>query len=140
MLYLWLTVYSTFHQMRSQTGSVASGCTTSSSFSSSLVRSQAVSSSIQVRDEIFTFWMKKDSDYLEQNNNWSAAIKVMLENYMLILKVCHDIILYVSSIWSTRPKYNVTVASRSFHQIKNLISDFRNKHLHLPALTISISA
>ena len=62
--------------MRSQTGSVASGCTTSSSFSSSLVRSQAVSSSIQVRDEIFTFWMKKDSDYLEQNNNWSAAIKV----------------------------------------------------------------
>ena len=49
VVYLWITVYSTFHQMKTtETGSAR--CTTSSSFSSSLVRhSQATSASVQVK-------------------------------------------------------------------------------------------
>lgn len=45
VVYLWITVYSTFHQMKTETGGAR--CTTSSSFSSSFVRSQATSASVQ---------------------------------------------------------------------------------------------
>ena len=54
VVYLWITVYSTFHQMKTtETGSAR--CTTSSSFSSSLVRhSQATSASVQVKQQVET--------------------------------------------------------------------------------------
>ena len=74
VVYLWITVYSTFHQMKTnETGGAR--CTTSPSFSSSLVRhSQTTTASVQVKQQTEAMMISREIMQINlQEPSWTTG-------------------------------------------------------------------